>query len=94
MLGRWTNIQFLEIFVIPVKKWKNIGTYYGLVIDYTMTFNSQKNEDFINLKECKDGIVLISKNESNKNLFPHCDEILIIEMILQAKYAFKYLLNY
>ena len=82
MLGRWTNIQFLEIFVIPVKKLKNIGTYYALVIDYTMTFNSQKNEDLINLKEYKDGIVLISKNKSNKILFPHFDEILIIEGIV------------
>ena len=82
MLGRWTNIQFPEIFVIPVKKWKNIGTYYALVIDYTMTFNSQKNEDLINLKECKDGIVLISKNKSNKILFPHFDEILMIEGII------------
>ena len=65
-----------------MKKLKNIGTYYALVIDYTMTFNSQKNEDLINLKEYKDGIVLISKNKSNKILFPHFDEILIIEGIV------------
>ena len=85
-----------------MKKWKNIGTYYALVIDYTKTFSSQKNEDLTNLEEYKDGIVLISKNKSNKNF--HYDEILIVlqqlsaelsaEMILQAQYAFKYFLNY
>ena len=79
MLGRWTNIQFLEIFVIS-EEMKEYWYYYALVIDYTKTFSSQKNEDLTKLEEGKDGIVLISKNKSNKNC--HYDEILIIGGII------------
>lgn len=91
MLGGWVNIQFLDFLLIPLKKWKNINTYYAFVFSYTKTLNTQKNEDLINLEGSKGGMGLITKNKQRQHKieFPHYDEILITGGIICLKWYLR-----